>query len=240
MLENNSITLADSRSCKIWFSWYLVQIYSTVYDLQHVTKGPDWNIFNGNSCLILISNRLEASIFFWPEVQLTSNPLHSGQPHNRNPWKLKTKISPAFLTMVMCCPIACNFNGNSCLVLLLNKFPASCELLRVLPALGFCFDLSLCNLHLLIMRLILFPRIVSNSIKTMYNISSDQTRQKNFWWSGLFLDISNGCAQEYTTVYMTAGLENILEEVLSDTVPVCLLNNWTYGPGLRDISLIDT
>ena len=97
--------------------------------------------------------------------------------------------------MVMCCPIACNFNGNSCFVLLLNKFPASCELLRVLPALGFCFDLSLCNLHLLIMRLILFPRIVSNSIKTMYNISSDQTRQKIFWWSGLFLDISNGCAR---------------------------------------------
>ena len=193
-LKNNSITSADSRSCKIWFSWYLVQIYSTVYDLQHVTKGPDWNIFNGNSCLILISNRLEASIFFWPEVQLTSNPLHSGQPHNRNPWKLKTKISPAFLTMVMCCPIACNFNGNSCLVLLLNKFPASCELLRVLPALGFCFDLSLCNLHLLIMRLILFPRIVSNSIKTMYNISSDQTRQTKSRWSASFLDISNGCA----------------------------------------------
>ena len=31
--------------------------------------------------------------------------------------------------------------------------------------------------------------------------------------------------QEYTTVYLTVGLEIIPEEVLSDTVPVCLLNN---------------
>ena len=159
MIKNNSITSADSRSCKIWFSWYLVQIYSTVYDLQHVTKGPDWNIFNGNSCLILISNLLEASIFFWPEVQLTSNPLHSSQPHNRNPWRLKTKISPAFLTMVMCCPIACNFNGNSCLVLLLNKFPASCELLRVLPALGFCFDYICATSICLLWDLFYFPEL---------------------------------------------------------------------------------
>ena len=34
--------------------------------------------------------------------------------------------------------------------------------------------LSLYNLHLFIMRLILLPQIVSNSIKTMYYISSDQ------------------------------------------------------------------
>ena len=116
--------------------------------------------------------------------------LHSGRKsnspltcsiHNRNPWKLKTKISQHVNTsrtsrhnpQINRTSHRNIFNGNSCLVLLLNKFPASCELLRVLPALGFCFDLSLCNLHLLIMRLILFPRIVSNSIKIMYNISSD-------------------------------------------------------------------
>ena len=32
------------------------------------------------------------------------------------------------------------FNWNSCLVLLLIRFPASRKLLIVLPALGFCFD----------------------------------------------------------------------------------------------------
>ena len=86
------------------------------------------------------------------------------------------------------------------------------------------------------LRLILSPQIASNSIKAclragaMYNISSDQTRQTKSSRAGLFLDIGKVqqwmCTvkvgkfiQEYAAVYLTAGLENILEEVLTH----CLL-----------------
>ena len=60
----------------------------------------------------------------------------------------------------------------------------------------------------------------------MYNISSDQSRQTKSTRAGLFLDIGKVqqwmCTvkigkfiQEYSAVYLTAALENILEEVLS-------------------------
>jgi len=86
------------------------------------------------------------------------------------------------------------------------------------------------------LRLILSPQIASSSIKAclragaMYNISSDHTRQTKSSRAGLFLDIGKVqqwmCTvkvgkfiQEYAAVYLTAGLENILEEVLTH----CLL-----------------
>ena len=82
------------------------------------------------------------------------------------------------------------------------------------------------------LRLILSPAIASSSVKAclragaMYNISSDQTRQTKSTRAGLFLDIGKVqqwmCTvkigkfiQEYSAVYLTAGLENILEEVLA-------------------------
>ena len=82
------------------------------------------------------------------------------------------------------------------------------------------------------LRLILSPAIASSSVKAclragaMYNISSDQTRQTKSTRAGLFLDIGKVqqwmCTvkigkfiQEYSAVYLTAGLENILEEVMS-------------------------
>jgi len=82
------------------------------------------------------------------------------------------------------------------------------------------------------LRLVLSPQLASTSIKAclragaMYNISSDQTKQTKSSRAGLFLDIGKVhqwmCTvkigkfiQEYAAVYMTAGLENILEEVLS-------------------------
>ena len=95
-----------------------------------------------------------------------------------------------------------------------------------------------CSKHEVIyaLKLILSPTIASNSIKAclragaMYNISSDQTRQTKSTRAGLFLDIGKVqqwmCTvkigkfiQEYAAVYLTAALENILEEVLSQ----CLL-----------------
>ena len=91
-----------------------------------------------------------------------------------------------------------------------------------------------CSKHevLYALRLILSPQIASNSVKAclragaMYNISSDQSRQTKSTRAGLFLDIGKVqqwmCTvkigkfiQEYAAVYLTAALENILEEVLS-------------------------
>ena len=82
------------------------------------------------------------------------------------------------------------------------------------------------------LRLVLCPTLASSSIKAclragaMYNISSDQSRQTKSSRSGVFLDIGKVhqwmCTvrigkfiQEYAAVYLTAGLENILEEVLA-------------------------
>ena len=47
----------------------------------------------------------------------------------------------SFFFSTICIPARRNiFNWNSCLVLLLMRFPASWKLLIVLPAFGFCFD----------------------------------------------------------------------------------------------------
>ena len=81
---------------------------------------------------------LRCSILLWPEVQLTSDLL----------WKLKTKISQHVNTsrtsrhnpQINRASRRNIFNGNSCLVLLLIRFPASWKLLIRLPAFEFCFD----------------------------------------------------------------------------------------------------
>ena len=91
-----------------------------------------------------------------------------------------------------------------------------------------------CSKHeiILALKLILSPRSANNSVKSclragaMYNISSDQSRQTKSSRAGLYLDIGKvqqwmctvkigKYVQEYAAVYLTAALENILEEVLS-------------------------
>ena len=91
-----------------------------------------------------------------------------------------------------------------------------------------------CSKHEVVyaLKLILSPQIASNSVKAclragaMYNISNDQTRQTKSNRAGLFLDVGKVqqwmCTvkigkfiQEHAAVYLTAALENILEEVLT-------------------------
>lgn len=82
------------------------------------------------------------------------------------------------------------------------------------------------------LRLVLCPSLATSSTKAclragaMYNLSSDQSRQTKSSRAGVFLDIGRvhqwmgtvrigKFIQEYAAVYLTAGLENILEEVVS-------------------------
>ena len=117
----------------------------------------------------------------------------------------------------------------------LLRFPASWKLLIVLPSFGFCFDYlcttSICILWDLFHCPTLWAILSKPCIISPVTKLGRQNRGDLDYSSISAIDVHGVGWKIYSGI--RRWVSDSRPWKYSDTVPVCLRNNWTYGPRLR-------